>query len=228
MRLRRMMLTAVALAGSLLFAAPAHAVGGTTPSVIGGGYASYTYGAVKQFRNGAEYCSASQIAPNWVLTAQHCVTANATYSYRIGSVDAYSGGTTVTASYVYRHPQADLALVYLSRPVSGVYTRLGSAYVGQNAQLYGWGSTCPADTCQSRYLKYANVRVFSTNARDGMGGVAVGVQRLDGITAGGDSGGPLFAGGYQVGVASTSDRANYAWYTSTAAYRSWIRSISGV
>ena len=94
--------------------------------------------------------------------------------------------------------------------------------VGQTVQLYGWGATCtnqPEINCQSRYLKYANTRVTSVNGRDYRGGIAISVSRIDGIAAGGDSGGPMFATSpvdgrrYQVGVASTSDRSTRSNYT---------------
>ena len=103
--------------------------------------------------------------------------------------------------------------------------------VGQTVQVYGWGATCtgqPEINCQSRYLKYANVRVTSVSCRDYTGGVAVCAQRIDGITAGGDSGGPMFASGRQVGVASTSDRSTRTAYTNITQYRSWISSVAGV
>lgn len=72
------------------------------------------------------------------------------------------------------------------------------------------------------------MRVTSVNCRDYTGGVAVRAQRIDGITAGGDSGGPMFASGGQVGVASTSDRATRTAYTNITSYRTWIRSVAGV
>ncbi|OEV22723.1 trypsin, partial [Streptomyces nanshensis] len=59
--------------------------------------------------------------------------------------------------------------------------------------------------CQSRYLKYANV-VVTGGCQDAYCGSAICARRGDGITAGGDSGGPMMANGAQVGVASTSDR----------------------
>ena len=54
--------------------------------------------------------------------------------------------------------------------------------------------------------------------------------RIDGIAAGGDSGGPMFADGRQVGVASTSVRSSVSNYTSlnNSSYRSWIRTNAGV
>ena len=98
-------------------------------------------------------------------------------------------------------------------------------------KLYGWGATCtnqPVINCQSRYLKVADTRVTTTNGRDYRGGQAISVRRIDGIAAGGDSGGPMFADGRQVGVASTSDRATRSNYTRIATYRSWITSNAGV
>jgi secreted trypsin-like serine protease len=103
--------------------------------------------------------------------------------------------------------------------------------VGQGVQVYGWGATCtnqPEINCQSRLLKVATVNVTSVSCRDYAGGVAVCARRGNGITAGGDSGGPMFASGRQVGVASTSDRSTTTAYTNITQYRSWIRSVAGV
>jgi len=230
-KLRRALIVVIGVVATLLSGASnASADTEYQPYIVDGYYAGHTNGAVQQFRDGRVWCTASLISSYWVLTAQHCVTANATYGYRVGSTDANAGGSFVYASAIYQHPSADLALVRLRNAVSGPVVRLGSTSPGQYAQIYGWGSTCASDGCPSRWLKYASTSVFSTNARDGRGGVAVGLSRYDGITAGGDSGGPAFANGtnIQIGVASTSDRNNYAYYTSVAYYRSWIRSVSGV
>jgi secreted trypsin-like serine protease len=72
------------------------------------------------------------------------------------------------------------------------------------------------------------VRVTSVSCSDYAGGTAVCASRVNGITAGGDSGGPMFASGRQVGVASTSDRATRTAYTNITRYRSWISSVAGV
>ncbi|GLZ42385.1 trypsin [Actinokineospora sp. NBRC 105648] len=204
-----------------------------TPAIIGGGTASNAPWAARLFANGQQSCSATIIAPQYVLTAKHCV-ASGTISFRIGSLDQTSGGTTANASTIYRSSNSDLAIAKLDRSVSATYAPLGTsadARVGQNVQVYGWGATCtnqPEINCQSRYLKVATVRVSSTNARDAYNGVAIQATRVNGITAGGDSGGPMFGNGRQVGVASTSDRSSVTNYTSVAQYRSWIQSIAGV
>ncbi|GAB3363798.1 hypothetical protein GCM10027360_29040 [Amycolatopsis echigonensis] len=74
----------------------------------------------------------------------------------------------------------------------------------------------------------ANVQVTSVDCPDGAAGVSVCATRGDGITAGGDSGGPMYANGKQVGVASTSDRQSYTAYINVTRYRDWIQSVAGV
>ena len=72
------------------------------------------------------------------------------------------------------------------------------------------------------------MRVTSVKCGDYRGGVAVCANRVDGVPAGGDSGGPMFASGRQVGVASTSDRHVRTAYANVTYYRDWIFAIAGV
>ena len=208
--------------------------GGATPFIIGGGNASNAPWAARLFINGRQTCTATIIAPTYVLTARHCVSSSGTHTFRIGSLDQTSGGTVATGVAITRHSRADLAIVRLDRSVTATYSPLGTSShvsVGQTVQVYGWGATCTNQqeiNCQSRYLKVADVRVSSVNCSDYTGGVAVCATRINGITAGGDSGGPMFASGRQVGVASTSDRSTRTAYTNITVYRSWIRSVAGV
>jgi len=179
---------------------------------------------------------ATIIAPTYILSAQHCVsgTSASLLSFRIGSLDQFSGGQTASGVSYTTHPTADLAIIRLNRSVTATYSPLGTTgnvYVGQTVQVYGWGATCtgqPEINCQSRYLKYANVIVTSVSCSDYRGGIAVCARYGNGIPAGGDSGGPMFASGRQVGVASTSDRATRTAYTNITRYRSWIYSVAGV
>ena len=205
-----------------------------SPMIIGGGYASNFPYAARLFFNGRENCSATKIAPRWILTAEHCVSGNGTYTFRAGSLDQTSGGQLVTGTRIIKHPSADLALVQVGTTMTAPFSPIGSQVdVGETVKLYGWGATCtnqPEINCQSRYLKVADTRVTTTNGRDYRGGQAISVRRIDGIAAGGDSGGPMFADGRQVGVASTSDRSSVSNYTSlnNSSYRSWIRTNAGV
>lgn len=247
MRLNRA-LTAVAGAATALLSAlalttlaPAAAQAqDVQPYIIGGGTASNAPWAARLFRNGQQNCTATIIAPTWILTAQHCVASSGTYTFRVGSLDQTTGGTLVTATRIIQHPSVDLALAQIDRSVSATYAPLGTTSAvanGQTVQLFGWGATCTNQSeinCQSRYLKVADTRVTTVNGRDYRGGVAISVTRVNGIAAGGDSGGPMFATSpvdgryYQVGVASTSDRSSTSNYTAVTRYRDWIRSYAGV
>ncbi|MEU5683655.1 trypsin [Streptomyces venezuelae] len=233
--------TALAVLGLAPTAAAQSATRAETPAVasangpqpiIGGGYASNAPWAARLFSNGRQTCSATIIAPTWILTAKHCVSGGG-LSFRIGSLDQTSGGTTANGISVTSHPSSDLSLVRLDRSVPGTYARLGSpgsVSVGQTVQVYGWGATsqCGQEiNCQSRLLKVADV-VVTGGCRDAYQGQAICARRGNGITAGGDSGGPMMANGAQVGVASTSDRQTTTAYTNVTAYRSWIQSIAGV
>ncbi|MEV7554357.1 trypsin-like serine protease [Amycolatopsis sp. NPDC089917] len=238
MRLRSLVLLAgtafMALLGSTAPAATAAEPSGAQPMIIGGQNAQSGPWAARLFVNGQQNCTATIIAPQYILTAKHCVASSGSYTFRIGSLDQQSGGTMATGSTITRHASADLAIVRLTSSVNATYSPLGttsSVAVGQNVQVYGWGATsqCGSEiNCQSRYLKVATVRVNSVNCSDYNGGVAVCANRVDGITAGGDSGGPMFSGGRQVGVASTSDRSNNTAYTNITRYRSWIQQVAGV
>ncbi|MBB5908137.1 secreted trypsin-like serine protease [Actinoalloteichus hymeniacidonis] len=232
-------MTTVVPSASAETAADTVADGGAQTFIIDGGIATDAPWAARLYRGGSGSCSATVIAPEWILTAQHCVGAGAEITFRVGSLDAESGGTIVGVDEIIHHPSADISLVRIDQAVSVPFSPLGTvgaAEVGQTVQLYGWGATCTGNegACQSRELKYADTRVDSLNARDWLGGIAVGVSRINGIAAGGDSGGPMFATSpidgqyYQIGVASTSDRATVSFYTDITRYRDWISSIAGV
>jgi len=237
MKLFRAAATLVGAALALALAAP-QAVAApedpAAPMIIGGGNASNAPWAARLFVNGQQNCTATIIAPTYILTAKHCVANSGTYTFRIGSLDQTSGGTMATGVAITRHQTADIAIVRLGTSVSATYSPLGTTSdvaVGQSVQVYGWGATCtgqPEINCQSRYLKVANVNVTSVSCSDYTGGIAVCASRGNGITAGGDSGGPMFASGRQVGVASTSNRSTRTAYTNITRYRTWISSVAGV
>ncbi|WEV26359.1 trypsin-like serine protease [Streptomyces sp. 71268] len=225
----------MSLAGTATAAEPAPKP--STPSsvetkIIGGGYAQSGPWAARLFSNGRQTCTATIISANWILTAKHCVTGGG-LSFRIGSLDQTSGGTMANGAQTVTHASSDLALVRLDRSVSATYAKLGqpgSVQTGQSVQVYGWGATsqCGSEiNCQSQFLKVANVTVTG-GCRDAYQGQAICARRGNGITAGGDSGGPMMAGGVQVGVASTSDRQTTTAYTNVTAYRSWIQQVAGV
>ena len=205
------------------------------PRIIDGGNADALHGAARMFAGGQELCSATIIAPDWILTARHCTegAGSEQISFHVGSLDQ-TQGTAVNAVAVHDSPDADISLVQIDQSLSTEFAPLGTSSdvaVGDTAQVYGWGATCtdrPEIECQSPVLKVANVNVVSTDCPDGAAGLSVCANRGDGITAGGDSGGPMYANGKQVGVASTSDRATYTAYINVTLYRDWIASVAGV
>lgn len=207
---------------------------GVAPTIIDGGEADSGPWAARLLSGGQEACSSTIIGPKWILTAQHCVEGG-DLSFHIGDLDQ-TKGEEATGVNVIEHPSVDLALVELDHEVEAEYATLADKQIideGDEVQVFGWGATCtdkPEIECQAQNLKVANVTVSGVNApcTDYRGGDAVCASRGDGITAGGDSGGPMFSGDTQIGVASTSDRATTTAYTHVAQYRDWIKDTSGI
>ncbi|KAH1017646.1 hypothetical protein HUJ05_008257 [Dendroctonus ponderosae] len=102
-------------------------------------------------------CGAVLIAPDWIVTAAHCVSAGPhRYSFRLGSHLWASGGTVLMATHLLRHAQYnattidyDIALVRLSMAQSAVEDIIGYAQLppegwhptaGSLATVAGWGT----------------------------------------------------------------------------------------
>ncbi|WP_346537322.1 trypsin-like serine protease [Micromonospora sp. DPT] len=227
MRLRPLLaVLTTALAGVLATASGATAAPAGPQPIIGGSTVSSAPWAAAVFSNGSFTCSGSVISSQWVLTARHCISGS--MSVRVGSVYRSSGGVTRTVSATYT--RYDLALMRLSSPVTTTAVTLASSNppIGSTNSIYGWGMTCYSGCSASSQLKTATVQVTSTNVTDAYGGQAIRSTEISGNAWRGDSGGPQFYNGRQVGVASTADGVSIQNYGSVAYNRAWITSVSGV
>nr|WP_242547868.1 trypsin-like serine protease [Amycolatopsis sp. MtRt-6] len=223
---------AVAAALSLVSAGVANAqqdiIGGSTVS-------SAPWGAQIYWDNATTYggfqCSGTIIAPQWVLTARHCLNSPG-MNVKIGNV-ALQQGTSADVDQQKAAPTGDIALLHLTTAVNTTYMKLGTGNppAGATNQIYGWGRT-QGTSPPSSTLKTANVRVtgLSTDAYDG---TAIASQGVNGSAWHGDSGGPQLYNGVQVGVCSTgsnsgSNTQGTQNYASIASSRTWIRNTAGV
>ncbi|MER7888913.1 DUF1986 domain-containing protein [Micromonospora sp. NPDC094482] len=226
MRIRSLLVAISTALVGVLGAASGATAAPVGPLIIGGGTVSSAPWAAAVFSNGSFTCSGSVIASQWVLTARHCISG--TMSVRVGSVYRASGGVTRTVSATYT--RYDLALMRLSSSVSTSAVTLASSNppIGSTNSIYGWGMTCYSGCSASSQLKTANVQVTSNSATDAYGGQAIRSTRINGNAWRGDSGGPQFYSGRQVGVASTADGSSIQNYGSVAYNRAWITSVAGV
>jgi len=223
---------AAAAALSLVSAGVADAqqdiIGGSTVSSAPWGAQIYwndvtTYGGFE--------CSGTIIAPQWVLTARHCLNSPGMH-VKVGNV-ALQQGTNATVDQQKASPNGDIALLHLSTAVSTTYMKLGTGNppTGSTNQIYGWGRT-QGSSPPSSTLKTANVRVTGLSS-DAYGGRAIASQGVTGSAWHGDSGGPQLYNGVQVGVCSTgsnsgSNTQGTQNYASIDSSRSWIRTTAGV
>lgn len=208
-----------------------------SPHIIGGTSGSSPYIVQLVFgQSGGTYgCTGEAIAPQWILTAKHCIDGTQWMDvYYSNSVT--SPGTPVAADQVAGSANGDVALVHLSSSKTlNSYAPLASSYSprsGDTGTIWGYGLT--AGGAQPTHLNKATVNVVGSST-DAYGGSAVHVKGVDGASNHGDSGGPLFVGGVIVGVCSTGDVADPGSdihagsnYANLTASRSWIKSVAGV
>ncbi|MGH3238918.1 MAG: S1 family peptidase [Spirillospora sp.] len=144
--------TPAALAGP----EPPGADGGVSTMIIGGRDATEPYSFMVSLQSEAEggnhFCGGSLIAPEWVVTAFHCVRNVADpgdLELRIGSLRKKEGGTVRGAERVVLHPEGDavhfdIALVKLDEPVSNAPVPVDARQpAGSPVRMLGWGCTEP-------------------------------------------------------------------------------------
>lgn len=178
-----------------------------------------------------QYCGASLIAPDWLLTAAHCAagTAAADWQALVGTRWLSRGGQRVAVAALVVHPDynrrtvdSDLALMRLASPVEGAVVAPATvaetdryAAARTRATVLGWGATSSGGA-GSRVLREAEVPVVGLEAcrrlHDRRGRITRNMLcagfREGGVdSCQGDSGGPLVVRGegdrwLQVGVTS--------------------------
>jgi secreted trypsin-like serine protease len=161
---------------------------------------------------GGNGCGVSVLAPEWGLTAAHCLKNNNAivgtpkgWTVQVGSADVTNGGETVRVSRFFRFSNErpfghDLMLLKFATPTTVTPISIADAVptAGTPARFLGWGSTCDDSknepACYPSTLQQGEGEVRpiedcpSSDPADG----ELCVRGLDGAKTGNaDSGGPL-------------------------------------
>ena len=224
MRLRKLpylVLATVLAAGFVGALATDSRAGDVKPHIIGGSPVSSAPWGVQVSSSGA-FCSGSIMAPLWVLTAAHCTSGS--MSVKVGDVRL---GFGTSARVVQNYTRGDTALLRLDQPINTTYVQLADSDppVGSITEIYGWGGTCDGNCPLAPVLKTATVRV--TGYSDSPEGRMIEATQVSGIAFHGDSGGPMFYQGRQIGTCTGGGGRNVV-YPSVANVLTWIRSVTGV
>lgn len=184
-------------------------------------------------------CTATLIAPDQALTAEHCIWnaddwSDITITFGTRNIDSDPGQSAQAVSAKisdrdYRGHRDSIAIVQLDRSIVDV-TPARVARSGASNDLYsrgtyvlaaGWGTIDRGQDISSRELRIASMEVADPTATINSGAIRVG-ETGGGRPQNGDSGGPLFSydeqGSIVVGVytGSGTRQGDQHFYMKTA------------